>query len=109
MVENPAGICEDRESDIPSTTTKGNTLSDKIEIRGRVTNCNRGIYTVEFEGKDKKKQLVKAKLAGKIHYNKINVYENDLVTVELSPYNLAEGIITFRHLEKKARGNENEG
>jgi translation initiation factor IF-1 len=81
-------------------------LTDKIEIKGRVTSCNRGIYVVEFKGKDGKPQQIKAKLSGKIHYNKINVYENDTVTVEVSPYDTSSGIITFRHLEKKGRSNE---
>lgn len=84
-------------------------MSDKISIKGRVVSCNRGIYTVEFEGKDNKKQQIRAKLSGKIHFNKINVYENDVVTVELSPYDLSQGVITYRHLERKGRHEADKG
>lgn len=45
-------------------------------------------------------QLI-AYTAGKMRKNHIRILAGDKVTLELSPYDLTKGRITFRHLEKR--------
>ncbi|MGP1517006.1 MAG: translation initiation factor IF-1 [Ottowia sp.] len=40
--------------------------------------------------------------AGKMKKNHIRILAGDRVTLELSPYDLSKGRISFRHLEKRA-------
>lgn len=39
--------------------------------------------------------------SGKMKKNHIRILEGDKVTLELSPYDLSKGRITFRHIEKR--------
>lgn len=39
--------------------------------------------------------------AGKVKKNHIRILAGDKVSLEVSPYDLSKGRITFRHLEKK--------
>jgi translation initiation factor IF-1 len=39
--------------------------------------------------------------SGKMKKNHIRILQGDRVTLELSPYDLSKGRITFRHLEKR--------
>jgi translation initiation factor IF-1 len=41
--------------------------------------------------------VVLAHLAGRLRRNRIRVLAGDRVTMELSPYDLTKGRITFRH------------
>jgi translation initiation factor IF-1 len=41
--------------------------------------------------------VVLAHLAGRLRRNRIRVLAGDKVTLELSPYDLTKGRITFRH------------
>jgi translation initiation factor IF-1 len=41
--------------------------------------------------------MVLAHLAGKLRQNRIRVLAGDKVTLELSPYDLTKGRITYRH------------
>lgn len=43
-----------------------------------------------------------AKISGKMRMNNIKILLGDYVTVELNPYDLARGRITFRHRTKPA-------
>jgi translation initiation factor IF-1 len=45
---------------------------------------------------DKDRKIL-AHLAGKLRRNRIRVLAGDRVTVELSPYDLTKGRITYRH------------
>lgn len=45
-------------------------------------------------------QLV-AYTSGKMRQHHIRILQGDKVTIELSPYDLSKGRITFRHLEKR--------
>jgi translation initiation factor IF-1 len=66
---------------------------DAIEIVGTVTEkFPSGMFAVSFEGR-----TILATLAGKLRMNKIRVLVGDRVTVELSPYDLTKGRISFRH------------
>ena len=41
---------------------------------------------------------------GKMRKHRIKIIDGDNVTVEMSPYDLSKGRITFRHLEPRAGG-----
>ena len=49
-------------------------------------------------------QLV-AYTSGKMRKNHIRILAGDQVSLELSPYDLSKGRITFRHLEKRGPSN----
>ncbi len=49
-------------------------------------------------------QLI-AYTSGKMRQNHIRILAGDKVTLELSPYDLSKGRITFRHIEKRLPGN----
>ena len=65
-----------------------------IEVIGMVVEKFRaGMFSLQLEGG----QNVLATLAGKLRRNRIKVMNGDRVTVELSPYDLGKGRITYRH------------
>ena len=49
-------------------------------------------YKIELENK----HIVIARVSGKIRMNKIRILTGDTVVVELSPYDLTRGRITYR-------------
>ncbi len=49
---------------------------------------------------------VQGYLSGKMRNNYIKIIEGDTVTIELSPYDLSKGRITFRGVKKKPEDNE---
>lgn len=66
---------------------------DVIEVNGKVLEVLPGyIFKVELENK----HTVIAHVSGKIRMNKIRILEGDTVVVELSPYDLTRGRITYR-------------
>ncbi|MDD3187110.1 MAG: translation initiation factor IF-1 [Bacilli bacterium] len=66
---------------------------DCIEITGKVLEVLPGyIFKVELENK----HTVIAHVSGKIRMNKIRILEGDTVVLELSPYDLTRGRITYR-------------
>ncbi len=77
----------------------------KIEVEGRVKDILKGgDCIVELENGHQ----IKAYASGKIRANYIRILEGDLVTVELSPYDLTQGRITYRKNERKSGGNASE-
>jgi translation initiation factor IF-1 len=65
-----------------------------IEVTGMVVEKFRaGMFSLQLEGG----QNVLATLAGRLRRNRIKVMNGDRVTVELSPYDLGKGRITYRH------------
>jgi translation initiation factor IF-1 len=52
-----------------------------------------GLFSVQLEHD----RVVLAHLAGRLRRNRIRVLAGDRVTMELSPYDLTKGRITFRH------------
>ena len=52
-----------------------------------------GMFSLQLEAGQK----VLATLAGRLRRNRIKVMNGDRVTVELSPYDLGKGRITYRH------------
>jgi translation initiation factor IF-1 len=65
-----------------------------LEVEGKVVECLRSaMFTVELENGHR----VLAHISGKIRKNFIKIYLEDLVLVELSPYDLTRGRIVFRY------------
>jgi len=68
---------------------------DAVEVTGVVTDKHpAGMFEVQLDGADTK---ILATLAGKLRKNRIRVLTGDRVTVELSPYDLTRGRITYRY------------
>lgn len=66
---------------------------DTIEVQGKVVEVKpNGVFIVELENK----HIVTARVSGKIRMNYIRILLGDTVTVELSPYDLTHGRITYR-------------
>ena len=67
---------------------------EKIEVEGKVTEALPNAYfRVELENGHK----VLAHVSGKMRVHFIRILPGDKVTVELSPYDLTRGRITYRH------------
>lgn len=67
---------------------------EKIEVEGKVLEVlNGGDFIVELPNK----HTVLAYVSGKIRVNSIRILPGDTVVVELSPYDLTRGRITYRH------------
>lgn len=66
---------------------------DVIEIEGKVVDTMpNAMFTVELENGHK----VLATISGKIRKNYIRILPGDRVKVEMSPYDLTRGRITYR-------------
>ena len=66
---------------------------DVIEVEGTVVEpLPNAMFQVELENGHK----VLAHVSGKIRMNFIKILPGDRVTVELSPYDLSRGLITYR-------------
>ncbi len=66
---------------------------DLLEFRGKITEVlPNAMFRVELENGAK----ITAHTAGKLRKNRIRVLQGDTVTVEISPYDLQKGRITFR-------------
>ncbi len=72
--------------------TSGNNKEDKIEVEGKVTEVLKGgDYLVELPNG----HTVEAYVSGKMRVNMIRILPGDTVTIELSPYDLTRGRITW--------------
>ena len=70
-----------------------------IEVEGIVTEAlPNGMFRVELPNKHK----VLAHVSGKIRLHFIRVLNGDRVLVELSPYDLTQGRITYRFKERRS-------
>lgn len=66
--------------------------NDKIEVEGKVVEVLKGNdYLVELPNG----HTVKTYVSGKMRINMIRILPGDTVTVQLSPYDLTRGIITW--------------
>lgn len=69
-----------------------NTKEEKIEVEGKVVEVLKGSdYLVELPNGF----TVKAYVSGKMRVNMIRILPGDTVTIELSPYDLTRGRITW--------------
>jgi translation initiation factor IF-1 len=70
------------------------TKEDPIEVMGVIIDkFPSGLFAVSLDSD----RTVLATLAGKLRMNRIKVMTGDRVSLELSPYDLTKGRITFRH------------
>lgn len=66
---------------------------DVIEVEGTVVeSLPNAMFQVELENK----HMVLAHISGKLRMNFIRILPGDKVTIELSPYDLTRGRITWR-------------
>ncbi len=78
--------------DVVKTGPSKNTKSDKIEVEGKVIEVTKGgDYIVELPNG----HTVEAYVSGKMRVSMIRVLPGDTVTIELSPYDLTRGRITW--------------
>ena len=71
------------------------TKEEFLEFEGVVTELlPEGRYRVQLDNND---HMVLAYTAGRMKRNKIRTLVGDRVTVEMTPYDLSKGRITFRH------------
>ncbi|MCI5702357.1 MAG: translation initiation factor IF-1 [Erysipelotrichaceae bacterium] len=66
--------------------------NDTIEVEGKVLEVLPGKFKVELVNK----HIIEAHVSGKMRMNCIRIVEGDNVVVELSPYDLTRGRITYR-------------
>lgn len=79
-------------NNINNTSNKNNEKSDKIEVEGKVVEVLKGgSYIVELLNG----YTVEAYVSGKMRVNMIRILPGDTVTIELSPYDLTRGRITW--------------
>jgi len=72
------------------------TMADKtgvIEVQGTVEEC---LPSTMFRVRLDNDHIVLAHISGKMRKNYIKILTGDRVTVELSPYDLSRGRITYR-------------
>jgi translation initiation factor IF-1 len=68
---------------------------EKIEVEGEVVEALPStMFRVKVDDMD---QTVLAKISGKMRRHYIRILPGDKVKVELSPYDLSRGRITYRH------------
>jgi translation initiation factor IF-1 len=67
--------------------------NDKIEVEGKILEVLPGYrFKVELENK----HVIEGHVSGKMRMNNIRIVEGDIVVLELSPYDLTRGRITYR-------------
>ena len=79
----------------PGHSGKGAMTRDSILLTGIVLEVHRGdVYTVELGSPERR--TIKAVKAGRLHHRHIRITAGDKVTVEVSPYDPAQGRIVRR-------------
>jgi translation initiation factor IF-1 len=77
---------------------------DQIEMEGVVTETlPNTMFRVELENG----HVVIAHISGKMRKNYIRILKGDKVTVQLTPYDLTKGRISFRSRDGKSSSNSN--
>jgi len=72
--------------------------NNKIEIEGKVIDCLPGtLFKVELPNK----KIIICHLSGKMRQHFIKIIPGDQVKVEMTPYDLEKGRITFRERSRK--------
>ncbi|WP_338968245.1 translation initiation factor IF-1 [Spiroplasma endosymbiont of Lonchoptera lutea] len=74
--------------------TKEKENKNIIEVEGIVIEC---LPNTEFKVRLKNNAVILAHVSGKIRMNFIRILPGDKVIIELSPYDLKRGRITYRH------------
>jgi len=67
---------------------------DAIEVMGKVVEkFKAGMFAIELDAG----KTVLATMAGRLRRNRIKIMNGDKVSLEMSPYDLTKGRITYRH------------
>lgn len=78
-----------------------------IEVEGRVIEAlSNATFKVELIGDKYKGHTVYAHISGKVRQNYIRILPGDTVIVEMTPYDLTKGRITYRHKSPSHIGGE---
>lgn len=78
---------------------------EQIEMEGTVVDTlPNTMFRVQLENG----HTVLAHISGKMRKNYIRILKGDKVTVEMTPYDLTKGRITFRHKEGQGRPSDKE-
>ena len=74
-----------------------------IEVEGKVLeSLSNATFRVQLLGENYKGHTIIAHISGKVRMNYIRILPGDIVTLEMTPYDLTKGRITYRHKNKKA-------
>ncbi len=69
-----------------------------IEVEGTVLETlPNAMFRVELENG----HVILAHISGKMRMHYIKILPGDLVTIEMTPYDLTKGRVTYRHKEKR--------
>lgn len=78
---------------------------EQLEMEGVVVDAlPNTMFRVQLENG----HIVLAHISGKMRKNYIRILKGDKVTVEMTPYDLTKGRITFRHKENGGNNHKNE-
>lgn len=68
-----------------------------IEVEGKVIEMlSNATFKVELIGEQYKGHSILAHVSGKVRMNYIKILQGDIVTVEMTPYDLTKGRIIYR-------------
>ncbi len=68
---------------------------EMVEVGGLIIDKQRGAsFKVQV---DKTEHIVSAQISGRMRRNRIRILIGDKVDIEMSPYDLTKGRITYRH------------
>ena len=67
--------------------------ADRIELEGEVIDVTKGNFVVELENGHR----CNCTLSGRMRVNSIRIVKGDKVTIDVSPYDLTRGRITYRN------------
>jgi len=77
---------------------------DKIELEGVIMKAYpQGVFLVRLDTEGFEGHELRAKLSGKMRMHYIRLVEGDRVRLTVSPYNVDEGLITFRYSNRPRR------
>lgn len=69
-----------------------------IEVEGKIVeSLSNATFRVELIGEQYKGHTILAHVSGKVRMNYIRILPGDIVRVEMTPYDLTKGRITYRH------------
>ena len=81
---------------------------ETIEVEGKVIEAlSNATFKVELIGEGFNGHTIKAHVSGKIRLHYIRILPGDTVTIEMTPYDLTKGRITYRQPTNKKPQSEN--
>ena len=93
-VDLKLGLGAGRATPLSSSNKDNLPKEDAIEVIGKVVEkFKAGMFSIELDVG----RTVLATMAGRLRRNRIKIMNGDRVSLELSPYDLTKGRITYRH------------